>query len=42
MRNHHIADTRAKHVTYAKVGLLTPGTLSPASALPNLSVKKRD
>jgi argininosuccinate synthase len=42
MRNLDIADTREKLVTYAKVGLLSPGTLSPASALPNLSVKKRD
>ena len=36
MRNLDIADTREKLVTYAKVGLLAPGTLSPASALPNL------
>jgi len=36
MRNLDIADTREKLQTYAKVGLLAPGALSPASALPNL------
>jgi len=36
MRNLDIADTREKLVTYANVGLLSPGTLSPASALPHL------
>ena len=36
MRNLDIADTREKLQTYSKVGLLAPGTLSPASALPHL------
>ena len=36
MRNLDIVDTREKLQTYAKVGLLAPGALSPASALPNL------
>jgi argininosuccinate synthase len=38
MRNLDIADTREKLATYAKVGLLAAGTLSPASALPHLKV----
>jgi len=36
MRNLDIADTREKLATYAKVGLLAAGALSPASALPLL------
>jgi len=36
MRNLDIADTREKLQTYAKVGLLAAGALSPASALPHL------
>jgi hypothetical protein len=36
MRNLDIADTREKLATYAKVGLLPHGALSPASGLPRL------
>jgi len=36
MRNLDIADTREKLATYAKVGLLAAGALSPVSALPLL------
>jgi argininosuccinate synthase len=39
MRNLDIADTREKLITYAKVGLLTPGS---GSALPQIQSDKKE